>query len=400
MKTFYEMLNILEKNKNQNKILERIFLDIKLLTEEEYQDEIESEDEGPLETEDPFTGSEDAEPVSLQPKSYLPSIGPRKSEKRKLAEDTRDSMVNVRYKAMHERKKLIDTLKQTQSAKILEDLGYNPDLPGALQSALSESGNDIPEARIEFIESKTMHELKNEFLENLFNSYTIYGSNEEKADRLNSEILEKILNSLTIRRISKNNEPHDWSSPTPLVDESASAINKYINAVIKGVKADQTRTKEKVMGGGAEEDDYKDVIKNLPAPAASEEESENQTKLNAIRNAFKKLESLDKKATLSFLLLFGLDDAAEEFASTGKINLSPGAEYSMVMKVNKSGVVSTTVPDYDVVVEKLKTKFGIDATRTQVIQWRNRATNTLREELSDMRTESLSFNNWLQKRIS
>lgn len=409
-------------------ILEQIFLDIEKLYILENDMEEEEEDLSPAELESPFSDDDSAAPVQDFSSEVEEEEKKEKEGVKRLLRDTRESMINLRYKAMMIRGSRIRKIKKLgpndlKTKKILEKLGYRSDLAG-FQSAIGEEGNDVPNSKIMLLRNKTLNELEVELMNNLAPLYEIYSNRDEKfyTNRGQQDkyeflypLIMKLRDTLT-RRLVVSNKARPWSSPAPLVDKRLSAVMRSIGTIIKSIRTDNYRSdarkekKEKLSSSfstnNGDDSDLQgsQALRNASTNFSStgrqiaSEPSEDQSEImSAVRSSFDSLTSKNKKDVITFLLSFGLDDIAKDFHLTGSINLPQNLEISILHKVNKSGKVSDKIIDDEAIIEKLK-DFGIMATKPQVRSGRFNIINFLRDAIQSKlgsKLESLSFSKWL-----
>jgi len=404
--------NWVKSNKNNESInlLEKILLDIKnsinILENFDSEDEDPVEDEGPVEIPDPFAdGDENIEPTRVYDGENEEET--EKRNKKNLIRNTRESMFNLRYKAMLSRRTLVNKLNRlnpsspdfvSEATRIMNKLGYNTaDVMEAYKIAKEEKGNDVPATRIQFLRSKKLKEFRKELLENIYKTFAFYAkSNPERYSFEDlSDSLEKIANSLTKRVVTKSNKVSDWSNPAPLVDSAGSAVIKFITASIVNAKTDNYRRKRKEISYGtrhnsSDEDSYKDTIKHAGTLSGEpSRELANQELVLRIRNSLEKLKTKDPKKVAAFCTSLGLD-----CYRNGAIEIPQNLEIGPMFKQLKSGELSDKI-DLPELAYKLNKDHGIQATEANLRSWLHEIRNFMMIELGDLiKSESLSFSGW------
>ncbi len=395
------------ESKINSEIIEKILLEISLFNENEEDpenpnDEVVGDEEEYVHPS--MTGDEDAKPV----KTFDPDTG--YNHKKTLIRNARFSMQNLRHKAKLERRSLIRKLKELGQAddEILSKLGYDPKKPNAFQAATSETGNGVPKQRLELLMSKSLDEFRKEFMKDLAElyMYSAKGTREPYAlfgdskysNEFGGELtpLEKIEKSLTTRAVNKSiNVANPWSK-NPAEDKQSSAIMRFTNTVIDNVRKNSKVERKKEIAFGTEKEDeyYKDPIASAPSKSSIDDDEETKQKIKTI---FQKLavrfnNPAGKPKLVAFLVSYGLDDVAQQFLSTGSLNIPEELEISIAYKINKSGSTSTKI-NTDLLIEKLK-QYGITTNKPQLSSW----FNTIKQELNQYRSElgiAESFSSWL-----
>lgn len=252
--------------KNKIKIEETLFrvFNSKGFLEEIIKEQDEFDDEGPVEVPDPFTGSEDAEPVDTKEKisnidrkiirdkraadaerARKEAIKRKRSERRKetlsglvsagkvdspeeILKNAKDKMLLLRYKGMYERKKRIDELKKLpldqQNIKRIFDLlieldylkpegvkgaPYGGDnladikperLYKALEEAKSETDNDYPQVLEQLLSSKDLDYFEKEAKAALYRTFEY--PVEMPYHEETDEIIDKIMKKISKRHVT------------------------------------------------------------------------------------------------------------------------------------------------------------------------------------------------------
>lgn len=399
------------ESKINSEIIEKILMEISLFNEneqdftgEEFGDN-ESIGDEEEHVHQSMTGDEDAAPIA----SYDPD-DEEENRKKTLIRNARLSMQNLRYKAKLERRLLIRKLRELGQAddEILSKLGYDPNKPNAFQAATSETGNGVPKQRLQLLLSKSLDEFRKEFQRDLSelyiysakgtkNPYALFGDS-KYSNEFGGELtpLEKIEKSLTTRTVNKSiNVANPWSK-NPAEDKQRSAIMRFTNTVIDNVRKNSKveRKKEIAFGAAREDEDYKDTIASATSKSSATDDEEIKQKIKTIfdKLAVRFNNPAGKPKLVAFLLSYGLDDIAQQFLSTGSLNIPEELEISIAYKINKSGSTSTKM-DFEMIIEKLR-QYGIMTNKPQLSSW----FNTIKQELNQYRSElgiAESFSSWL-----
>lgn len=216
-----------------------------------------------------------------------------------LLKDLKDSMLSLRYKAMLDRKNKVEELMTYKGnvqqhldrvSDLLSDLGYvdkgNLDievLSDKFEKAIKEDDNQDPPGFLRSDMQKSMDQLKKEFMEKFGE---LWKFKLLPIPQAGTEYLDRLVNSLTKRKINERGEFNPWPFPwmPPRSQEyssedaelSLSNVRGIQNTLQTSAEQDLARKTKKERTYGVADDDKEDQIANI-ATSADEEDEEDAT---------------------------------------------------------------------------------------------------------------------------
>ena len=214
-----------------------------------------------------------------------------------LLKDLKDSMLTLRYKSMLDRKNKIEELMTYKGnvqqhldrvSDLLSDLGYvkkgNLDagvLSEKFEKAIKEDDNQDPPGFLRSDMQKSIDQLKKEFMEKFGE---LWKFKLLPIPQAGTEYLDRLVNSLTKRKVNERGEFKDWQWPRfpPNSQEyssedaelSLSGVRAIQNTLQTSAEQDLARKTKKERTYGVADDDKEDQIANIAANSEEEEEED------------------------------------------------------------------------------------------------------------------------------